>query len=154
MDNPLHLSPTQTDSENVVLCPYWTFWCQRFNEMADHMWIRIYFGRDGVFVFKFYPSFYLYLNFIHQCQHFGSLLDDGVVNQSIPIVLPVSTEDKERLSSAEEISLVYEGRPVAIIQNPEFFPHNKEERCARTFGGLFIYQNLFINGYLIIKMIY
>ena len=76
------------------------------------------------------------------------------MNQSIPIVLPVSTEDKERLSSAEEISLVYEGRPVAIIQNPEFFPHNKEERCARTFGGLFIYQNLFINGYLIIKMIY
>lgn len=33
-----------------------------------------------------------------QSQHFGTLLDGGVTNQSIPIVLPVSTEDKTRLS--------------------------------------------------------
>ena len=32
-----------------------------------------------------------------QCQHFKSLLDDGVTNQSVPIVLPISTTDKEKL---------------------------------------------------------
>merc|ERR1712025_709244 len=34
-----------------------------------------------------------------QCQHFNCLLDEGVTNQSIPIALPVSTEDKERLEA-------------------------------------------------------
>lgn len=33
-----------------------------------------------------------------QSQHFGTLIDDGVTNQSIPIVLPVSTSDKDRLN--------------------------------------------------------
>ena len=32
-----------------------------------------------------------------QCQHFNCLLDDGVTNQSVPIVLPISTTDKEKL---------------------------------------------------------
>lgn len=45
-----------------------------------------------------------------QCQHFGSLLDDGVSNQSIPIVLPVTTQDKERLSNDVAFTLVYEGK--------------------------------------------
>lgn len=33
-----------------------------------------------------------------QCQHFGTLIDNGVTNQSVPIVLPMSTSDKDRLS--------------------------------------------------------
>lgn len=45
-----------------------------------------------------------------QCQHFGCLMDGGVVNQSVPIVLPVSTEDKERLMEENAFTLVYEGR--------------------------------------------
>ena len=45
-----------------------------------------------------------------QCQHFGCLQDGCVSNQSIPIVLPVSTEDKERLIEATAIALVYENR--------------------------------------------
>ena len=45
-----------------------------------------------------------------QCQHFGSLLDDGVTNQSIPIVLPVTTEDKDRLADENSFCLVYEGK--------------------------------------------
>ena len=45
-----------------------------------------------------------------QCQHFGCLMDGGVVNQSVPIVLPVSTEDKERLMGENAFTLVYEGR--------------------------------------------
>lgn len=45
-----------------------------------------------------------------QCQHFGCLQDGGVSNQSIPIVLPVSKADKDRLQEAKCITLVYEGR--------------------------------------------
>ena len=32
-----------------------------------------------------------------QCQHFGSLIDGEAINQSIPIVLPVHSDDKQRL---------------------------------------------------------
>lgn len=45
-----------------------------------------------------------------QCQHFGCLQDQGLSNQSIPIVLPVSTDDKERLSDSKALTLVYDGR--------------------------------------------
>jgi len=69
-----------------------------------------------------------------QCQHFGCLLDDGVTNQSIPIVLPVNTEDKEKLVDQNAFTLNYNGKNVAILRNPEFYIHNKEERCSRQFG--------------------
>ncbi|XP_041426111.1 bifunctional 3'-phosphoadenosine 5'-phosphosulfate synthase 2 isoform X1 [Xenopus laevis] len=80
-----------------------------------------------------------------QVLHFDILLDDrnhnsygkfngGTINMSIPIVLPVSTEDKERLADAESIALKYQGKNVAILRNPEFFEHRKEERCARVWG--------------------
>ena len=81
-----------------------------------------------------------------QCQHFNCLLDDGVTNQSVPIVLPVSTEDKERLGSAKEFTLCYKGEPKAIIRDPEFYEHRKEERCSRQFG-------MFNDGHPYIKMI-
>jgi len=61
-------------------------------------------------------------------------LSEGVVNQSIPIVLPVQTADKEKLEGKEAFALRYEGKPVAILRNPEFYPHRKEERSARQFG--------------------
>ncbi|ESO06672.1 hypothetical protein HELRODRAFT_64113, partial [Helobdella robusta] len=69
-----------------------------------------------------------------QSQHFGCLLEGGTINQSVPIVLPVSTKDKERLEDCTAISLKYEGKIVAILRTPEFYPHRKEERCARQFG--------------------
>ncbi|XP_037084115.1 bifunctional 3'-phosphoadenosine 5'-phosphosulfate synthase-like isoform X1 [Pollicipes pollicipes] len=69
-----------------------------------------------------------------QCQHFGSMLDDGVTNQSVPIVLPVQTADKERLAALPAFCLRYDGRPVAIVRKPEFFEHRKEERCGRQWG--------------------
>lgn len=69
-----------------------------------------------------------------QCQHFGCLLDGGVTNQSIPIVLPVSSDDKARLEECEAIALSYEGKRVAVMRKPEFFEHRKEERCCRQFG--------------------
>ncbi|GIY62678.1 hypothetical protein CDAR_9111 [Caerostris darwini] len=40
-----------------------------------------------------------------QCLHFGCLLDGGVTNQSVPIVLPISTEDKERLNDVSAFAL-------------------------------------------------
>ena len=55
-------------------------------------------------------------------------------NQTIPIVLPCSTNDKERLKSRSIIALCYEKKFVAVLKTPEFFEHRKEERCARTFG--------------------
>ena len=45
-----------------------------------------------------------------QCQHFGVLLDEGVTNQTIPIVLPMTTEDKDRLADENAFCLVYEGK--------------------------------------------
>uniref|UniRef100_A0A667XSX3 3'-phosphoadenosine 5'-phosphosulfate synthase 1 n=1 Tax=Myripristis murdjan TaxID=586833 RepID=A0A667XSX3_9TELE len=69
-----------------------------------------------------------------QCLHFDCLLDGGVINMSVPVVLPVSSSDKERLDGVTAIALVYEGRRVAILRNPEFYEHRKEERCARQWG--------------------
>ena len=40
-----------------------------------------------------------------QCQHFNCLIDDGVTNQSIPIVLPISTADKEKLGGMKNLFL-------------------------------------------------
>ena len=42
-----------------------------------------------------------------QGQHFNCLLDDGVVNQSIPIVLAISTEDKEKLQSKNKKKILH-----------------------------------------------
>ncbi|XP_040358007.1 bifunctional 3'-phosphoadenosine 5'-phosphosulfate synthase isoform X2 [Ixodes scapularis] len=69
-----------------------------------------------------------------QSQHFGCHLEGGVTNQSIPIVLPATTQDKERLEDAESIALRWNGKVYAILRQPEFFPHRKEERCSRQFG--------------------
>ncbi|XP_033732217.1 bifunctional 3'-phosphoadenosine 5'-phosphosulfate synthase-like isoform X2 [Pecten maximus] len=82
-----------------------------------------------------------------QCQHFGCLLDGGVSNQSIPVVLPVQTGDKERLCGCEAMALCYENKCIAVLRKPEFYPHNKEERCCRQFGT----SN---KGHPYVKMIY
>ena len=70
-----------------------------------------------------------------QALHFNSLRVNGkVVNQSVPIVLPATAEDKARLAAAPAIALTYEGKSVAILRSPEFFEARKEERCSRQFG--------------------
>merc|ERR1712142_409051 len=81
-----------------------------------------------------------------QCQHFNCLLDDGVTNQSVPLVLPISTSDEEKLSECQRFTLRYNGEPKAILSNPEFYEHRKEERCARQFG-------MYNDGHPYIKMI-
>uniref|UniRef100_A0A8C4SJE0 3'-phosphoadenosine 5'-phosphosulfate synthase 1 n=1 Tax=Erpetoichthys calabaricus TaxID=27687 RepID=A0A8C4SJE0_ERPCA len=69
-----------------------------------------------------------------QCLHFNCLLDGGIINLSVPIVLAMSSDDKERLDGFTAFALVYEGCRVAILRNPEFYEHRKEERCARQWG--------------------
>uniref|UniRef100_A0A8C1V7N2 3'-phosphoadenosine 5'-phosphosulfate synthase 1 n=1 Tax=Cyprinus carpio TaxID=7962 RepID=A0A8C1V7N2_CYPCA len=82
-----------------------------------------------------------------QCLHFNCLLDGkqmtlydlvsshgGVINLSVPVVLPISSADKERLDGSTAFALAYGGRRVAILRNPEFYEHRKEERCARQWG--------------------
>ncbi|XP_068025308.1 LOW QUALITY PROTEIN: bifunctional 3'-phosphoadenosine 5'-phosphosulfate synthase 2 [Melanerpes formicivorus] len=59
---------------------------------------------------------------------------DGLVNLSVPIVLPVRTEDKERLGGCAALALCRAGRRVAVLRRPEFYEHRKEERCARVWG--------------------
>lgn len=58
----------------------------------------------------------------------------GVTNQSIPIVLPVHSNDKDRLIDCSSICLRYNNKPIAIMRDPEFYEHRKEERCSRQFG--------------------
>ncbi|XP_072745530.1 bifunctional 3'-phosphoadenosine 5'-phosphosulfate synthase-like [Anoplolepis gracilipes] len=70
-----------------------------------------------------------------QTQHFNCLYENGVqINQSIPIVLAVSTADKERFLDASALVLRYQSKDLAILRNPEFYHHRKEERCCRQFG--------------------
>uniref|UniRef100_A0A8C1SG69 3'-phosphoadenosine 5'-phosphosulfate synthase 2b n=1 Tax=Cyprinus carpio TaxID=7962 RepID=A0A8C1SG69_CYPCA len=69
-----------------------------------------------------------------QVLHFGTLLDGGVINMSVPIVLPVSKDDKKRLDGCAAFALEFKGLKVAIMRNPEFYEHRKEERCARQWG--------------------
>ncbi|XP_043109392.1 bifunctional 3'-phosphoadenosine 5'-phosphosulfate synthase 2b [Puntigrus tetrazona] len=69
-----------------------------------------------------------------QVLHFGTLLDGGVINMSVPIVLPVSKDDKEKMDGCAAFALEFKGQKVAIMRNPEFYEHRKEERCARQWG--------------------
>lgn len=64
--------------------------------------------------------------------HFNCL--DAHTNQSVPIVLPCNDEEKAAIAGKDAITLVYEGKDVAIMRTPEVFDAIKEERCARQFG--------------------
>lgn len=50
------------------------------------------------------------------------------------IVLPVSTPDKERLEKSDAFVLYHEKKPYAIMREPEFFAHRKDERVCRQWG--------------------
>ncbi|KAK0161110.1 hypothetical protein PV327_009623 [Microctonus hyperodae] len=70
-----------------------------------------------------------------QTLHFNCLFQNGtIVNQSIPIVLAISEEIKINVQNEEAVVLCYCGKNLAIMRNPEFFYHRKEERCSRQFG--------------------
>lgn len=56
------------------------------------------------------------------------------VNQSVPIVLPITSEDKKRLEHKHAVSLYYNNQCYAIMRQPEIYYQRKEERVARQFG--------------------
>ncbi|CAH8611722.1 unnamed protein product [Schistosoma margrebowiei] len=73
-----------------------------------------------------------------QVLYFGQLQvsDCSVItNFPIPIVLAISNEDKERFhGNGSSIAFVYKSNIIGMLQNCEFFPHRKEERCCHIFG--------------------
>ncbi|KAG7199584.1 hypothetical protein KM043_014190 [Ampulex compressa] len=83
-----------------------------------------------------------------QTQHLRCLLDgDKEVNQSIPIVLTITTADKNRLEGLSAVTLKHKNKPLAILRKPEFYFHRKEERCGWQFGT----NNI---GHPYVRMIY
>ena len=70
-----------------------------------------------------------------QCLHFNCLkVDNGIINQSIPIVLAISSDDKKRIEDSKKIALKYRDGIVAILSDIEVYEHRKGERVARQFG--------------------
>lgn len=71
-----------------------------------------------------------------QTLHFNCISYDDKTsfNQSVPIVLSLTEDDKKRLDGTSAITLKYNGQPVAILRKPEFYYQRKEERCSRQFG--------------------
>ncbi|KAG8632357.1 ATP sulfurylase 2 [Manihot esculenta] len=72
-----------------------------------------------------------------QSLHFNSLrmADGSVVNMSLPIVLAIDDETKDRIGSSKNVVLVApDGDLIGILRSIEIYKHNKEERIARTWG--------------------
>ncbi|KAL6885492.1 hypothetical protein ACP4OV_010271 [Aristida adscensionis] len=72
-----------------------------------------------------------------QSLHFNCvrLPEGGLVNMSLPIVLAIGDADKEQIGDKPDVALQGpDGAVVAILRRVEIYPHNKEERIARTWG--------------------
>ncbi|CAH9054765.1 unnamed protein product [Cuscuta europaea] len=72
-----------------------------------------------------------------QSLHFNCLrLKNGsIVNMSLPIVLAIDEEAKERICGSGDVALVEPGDDlIAVLRSIEIYKHNKEERIARTWG--------------------
>ncbi|KAI3467653.1 hypothetical protein Pfo_024316 [Paulownia fortunei] len=72
-----------------------------------------------------------------QSLHFNCLRmkDGSLVNMSLPIVLAIDDEDKEKIGGSSSVALVGpDGDLVGILSSIEIYKHNKEERIARTWG--------------------
>ncbi|KAA8528733.1 hypothetical protein F0562_036088 [Nyssa sinensis] len=72
-----------------------------------------------------------------QSLHFNCLRmkDGSVVNMSLPIVLAIDDEVKEKIGASQDVALVGpSGDLVGILRSIEMYKHNKEERVARTWG--------------------
>lgn len=83
-----------------------------------------------------------------QCINFGLLIKEKIHNQTIPIVLPITNEDKANLENIPNgdagddidhkqiikcVTLKYDGKIVALLEDYEIYPHRKEERAAAIF---------------------
>ncbi|CAG2108173.1 unnamed protein product [Medioppia subpectinata] len=68
-----------------------------------------------------------------QCLNFGLLVDDGLHNQTVPIVLAINDDDKEALNGKTRVALKHNDKVVAFLENIEIYEHRKEERMATVF---------------------
>ncbi|KAF7141575.1 hypothetical protein RHSIM_Rhsim06G0022900 [Rhododendron simsii] len=72
-----------------------------------------------------------------QSLHFNFLRmgDGSIVNMSLPIVLAIGDEDKERIGGSPDVALLGpDGDLVGNLRSIEIYKHHKEERIARTWG--------------------
>ena len=70
-----------------------------------------------------------------QCLHFNTIKHNSKnYNQSVPIVLSCTTQDRDNLKDKTKLCLTFNGKPIGVLNNISLFPHRKEERCARQFG--------------------
>ncbi|KAJ8960871.1 hypothetical protein NQ318_020170 [Aromia moschata] len=70
-----------------------------------------------------------------QVTHFNTIEKDGVrISQSVPIVLAITTGDKERIEGSKAVALYYENELYAVLRALDIYYHRKEERTARQFG--------------------
>lgn len=72
-----------------------------------------------------------------QSLHFNCLRmkDGSIVNMSLPIVLAIDDETKERIGSSTNVALLGPtGDLIGTLRSIEIYKHNKEERIARTWG--------------------
>ncbi|XP_053603060.1 bifunctional 3'-phosphoadenosine 5'-phosphosulfate synthase isoform X1 [Plodia interpunctella] len=109
----------------------------------DLQWVQVL-SEGWAYPLKGFMREHEYLQALHS--NCLTLPDGSIVNQSVPIVLPVDTEFKEQASGSDAIALMYNGRAVAVLRAPEFYPHRKVERCSRQFG-------IYNTGHPYIKMI-
>ncbi|CAG9825208.1 unnamed protein product [Phaedon cochleariae] len=74
-------------------------------------------------------------NELLQVLHFNTIEKNGErISQSIPIVLAITTNVKEKIRDSSSVSLYYNGELYAVLRDPEIYLHRKEERISRQFG--------------------
>ncbi|KAL3514751.1 hypothetical protein ACH5RR_027468 [Cinchona calisaya] len=69
--------------------------------------------------------------------HFNCLRmkDGSLVNMSLPIVLAIDDETKEKIEGLSDVALLGPNEAlVGILRSIEIYKHHKEERIARTWG--------------------
>lgn len=72
-----------------------------------------------------------------ECIHFKTLTVVNMIHsQSIPIVLPITDDDKQRSKGFESVCLFHSGRTIGLLTDIEIYADRKKERCARTFGSV------------------
>jgi 3'-phosphoadenosine 5'-phosphosulfate synthase len=69
------------------------------------------------------------------CLHYQHIVRDGkMIPMPVPIVLPISAEEKAKLTGTSVALKDDKGEIVAVLSNIETFEHRREERATRTFG--------------------
>jgi len=53
---------------------------------------------------------------------------------SVPITQPLTNEEKAVCEGAKQVALKYNGKIIAVVNEPEIFANRKEEIVTRTFG--------------------